>query len=748
MTCLGMSVLAASAQAGARYEATITRTSFGMPHIKAKNFGGLGFGAAYAEAEDNICLMADAYVSAAGERSKFFGADGDTLIALWPGKNIDNDVFFRSAFDIDSLRGVFARRSGDYQALVDGWVAGYNRFLRDHADRLPAECAGQPWVRNITRDDVLRSLAGFSMLSSTVSLGAHIAKAAPPTAAVSQHGAVTDFPQIPTAAFGSNGWAFGAEATTNGRGLVVGNPHFPWFGSNRFYQMHLTIPGKFDVAGAAIINQPYVGIGFNKDVAWTHTVNTAAHMTPYKLTLDPNDPTVYLIDGKREAMARREVSIENKDGAPVVRTVYSSRHGLIFSMRGTPYEWTRATAYAVADANAGNLRSGDSWLGMARAQNVRQVREALARHLGSPFLNTLAADRNGDTLYTDISAAPNVSAERFASCGSISNRIPAQLQRFYILDGSRSDCAWENTRGTAVRGLLPASQMATLYRRDFVQNSNDNYRWTNPKAPMPDLGPIVGKDPEGHPDMRTRSGLQEIGRVLKSQKLDIDLAAQTMFENKNFAAQLALPPMLELCKRDAAPADACGALAKWDGKAELDSRGAMLFAMFWSKASVRPDLWTVPFDPADPVNTPRSLAVDGAKGDALLNDLTAAADTLKKLDVPLDAPLGEIQFAERGSERIPISGAPNGGVLNYTAQRPVRGGFAVFHGASYVQSVTFDDKGPVAKAVLAYSQSTNPASPHYADQTREFSKKKLHRVPFTDAEIAADAISAPLTVHE
>jgi len=69
--------------------------------------------------------------------------------------------------------------------------------------------------------------------------------------------------------------------------------------------MQLTIPGKIDVAGAAIINEPYVGIGFNKDVAWTHTVDTAAHMTLFKLTLDPSDPTAYLFDGKREAMIRR-----------------------------------------------------------------------------------------------------------------------------------------------------------------------------------------------------------------------------------------------------------------------------------------------------------------------------------------------------------------------------------------------------------------------------------------------------------
>jgi acyl-homoserine-lactone acylase len=60
----------------------------------------------------------------------------------------------------------------------------------------------------------------------------------------------------------------------------------------------------------------------------------------------------------------------------------------------------------------------------------------------------------------------------------------------------------------------------------------------------------------------------------------------------------------------------------------------------------------------------------------------------------------------------------------------------------------FDEQGPVVNAVLSYSQSTDPASPYYADQTREFSNRKLHRYPFTAVEIAADAVGKPLTIRE
>ena len=52
--------LSASIFAGERrYEAQIRRTSYGIPHIKAKDFGSLGYGEGYAQAEDHLCTVAD-----------------------------------------------------------------------------------------------------------------------------------------------------------------------------------------------------------------------------------------------------------------------------------------------------------------------------------------------------------------------------------------------------------------------------------------------------------------------------------------------------------------------------------------------------------------------------------------------------------------------------------------------------------------------------------------------------------------
>lgn len=55
--------------------ATIRYTECGIPHILAKDYADLGFGTGWAQAADQVCTLADGFVTVRGERSRFFGAD-------------------------------------------------------------------------------------------------------------------------------------------------------------------------------------------------------------------------------------------------------------------------------------------------------------------------------------------------------------------------------------------------------------------------------------------------------------------------------------------------------------------------------------------------------------------------------------------------------------------------------------------------------------------------------------------------
>ena len=68
-------------------------------------------------------------------------------------------------------------------------------------------------------------------------------------------------------------------------------------------------------------------------------------------------------------------------------------------------------------------------------------------------------------------------------------------------------------------------------------------------------------------------------------------------------------------------------------------------------------------------------------------------------------------------------------------------GYPVLRGNSYIQTVTraagcSDEQGagcdPIAEDFVTYSQSTDPASPHFRDQTEGYSRKTWIRFPFTE----------------
>lgn len=725
------------------YDATITRTTFNIPHIKSDSWQGVGYGVAYAYAQDNICMLAEEFTTVAGDRSRFFGPEEKSVLGFRLTDNVTSDVFHRSQIDLAALREGWSDQSMAARQLVDGYVAGYNRYLRDTGtDNLPEACRDKPWVRQITRDDMLRMNEKQMLLASSLALAPGLATAAPPGES-DQAALDLTIPGPDDRQFGSNGWAFGKDVTANGRGMVIGNPHFPWEGPARFWQMHVTGPEGFDVMGVGIAGTPIPTLGFNKDIAWTHTVTAARHFTIYSLTLSADDPTTYMVDGERVKMTTRTVTVPMPEGQePLTRTLFSTQFGPVVSLPGSPLGWSENAAYAIRDANSGNQHGLDAWLNIGKASNVGEIEAAVSETLGIPWVNTIAADREGNALHADITRVPNTSAEFITACSTpFTGLVAGQVT---LLDGTRSECDWRANGD----GLLPADQQASRTRQDYVTNSNDSYWISNPRNPYRQLSPILG-DYKKALTLRTRSNFTETEALIETAKVDHAAAKKLTFGNKSLAADMVVEPLIELCAQDGDLAAPCDALINWDRKFEVDSTGAYLFATFWDKIRNDRDLWTVAFDPADPVGTPREFKVDAASAEKLLATLADAVVDLEKQGIEINAPWGEVQVRMDGEDAIAIHGGPGtAGVLNMQRSRPIAGAITPVHGSSYIQIVGFDDKGPVADAILSYSQSTDPASPHYADQTRLYSEKEWHRLPFAPQEIEAQKVGETIRISE
>jgi acyl-homoserine-lactone acylase len=777
--------------AGGPLQATISRDDHGIPNIIGSNFADIGFGYGYALAQDNICELAETYVTVRGERSRYsgegvqgsFGPDGGYLQRGngFSANNLNSDFFYQRIIDDHTVEKLLAQPPPDgpvdeIRQGVRGYVAGYDKYLaQTGVDNLPdPRCRGAAWVKPISEMDAYRRFYQLALLASqTVAIdgiadektpGGASLPIDPTTIAQGLQGRL----KLP---IGSNAIALGSQSTSNGNGMLLGNPHFPWDGPERFYQAHLMIPGTLNVSGGSLYGVPLILIGHTDNLAWSHTVSTAYRFTPFQETINPTDPTQYLYDGQWRDMKQEPVTVQVRTGSglePQTRTLYSTSHGpVVDSLAGIPLPWTPATAFTMGDANATNFRYLNHFFFTNEAESVNRLDQIERTYEGIPWVNTIAADSSGKAYYADIGAIPNVSNQKAQQCDSPVGAATFQLLGLPILDGSTSSCEWGTDSDAVAPGIFGPSHLPSLIRDDYVTNSNDSYWLSNPEHPLEGFARIIG-DERTPRTLRTRLGLRIVQQRLDgSDGLPGDTFTRqqlqdAVFNDRQYGGELWRDPLVQLC--NSAPggyllgssgpvnvSGACPVLAAWDLHDNLDSNGAILFRRFATRALASPgglpinlptgdlSVFSTPFDANDPVNTPSGLNTASPKVQQALAD---AVTDLQSAGIPLNAPLRGYQYEKRGDEKIPIHGGPgdpNGdfNAINVSwSADPAEPGYPnVPHGSSFVMVTSFNGGCPDNRSILTYSESENPNSPYYADQTRMFSNKQWVDPPFCASEV-------------
>jgi acyl-homoserine-lactone acylase len=724
-----------------QYQTDIRWTSYGIPHVKAEGWGSLGYGYAYATATDAFCVIAKELVRMDGEMSAYFGAGKE---------NLASDIFHKALLQDRQLQ-IFADSESMRSAqFSSGYVAGYNRYLHDHENQLPASCTGENWVRAMQANDVAKLNIGVGIKYGVGRVSKEMAAAAPPekeNAVASIRHTNFDAPR----GFGSNAVALGKSVTDTGRGILFGNPHYPWEGPARFHMIHTTIPGELDVMGVSLLVTPRVSIGFNKDVAWTHTVSTALRATFYQLQLNPDNPMQYRYGDSFRDIQALTVAVKERDSdgktSTSKHTVYFTHFGPVVESDDLP--WTDSIAYAVRDANLANLRSAPTYDALNKARSIDEVEAAISLQ-GVAWTNTVAADRYGTAFYADISVTPNVDAELLERCQVKPDNIPA---RVVVLKGDRQECEWYEDERSAIPGVLPAQEMPRLKRDDYVANSNNSYWLSNPRQPLEGYSPIIGNERTAR-SLRTRAGLVFLEELLADDSKigSVDMQ-ELIYTHRNYGAELLLDDLLSICTPanssvvvDEVAVDitsSCDVLTKWDRRNTVSSRGGHLWREFWRTGRNIDDVYAVPFDVSDPVHTPNGLAIQNETvRSALLQSLASAQQRLTEANIALDAAIGDIQFTERNGQRIPIPGGEGwAGMWSMIIAKleQDKGYSPIIHGNSYMQVISWDKEGRLQpKAILTYAQSPEADSAHNADMTDLYATSQWVDLPFSEQEISDD----------
>ncbi len=711
-----------------QFEATIRRTTGGVPHIKAGTLASAAYGHGYAQAQDNVCLLAEAIVKARSERAKYFGFGVEGINAI-------NDFSYKAQKILSGAEAEYDSLSSESKALVDGFTAGYNRYVVDTASSdLPEECRGQPWVKEIRPVDLLahyRIVGQFASgaLFATGAVFVAIPDEEPAAAEprpVMPEVVKTNLNRVAESAYqlasaqtnyqdsglGSNAWGIGKELTEQGRGALLANPHFPYTGHRRFYQVQMTVPGYLNINGAGLIGTAIPLIGFNQNLAWSHTVTTSRRFTLYELKLKDGDPLTYIKDGVEKPITKETYQIEVNVGAPepilMEREFYFSEYGPMVSGNaitkgGLPKWGSEGTAYSYRDANANTSGLLDSWLAMSRASNLGEFQDVFRGCGSTLWTNTTYADDQGNAFYIDSSSVPNLSD---ATLGVIDfkRRVSPQFNQLFnagltLLDGSSSRDDW--VEGSC-NGLVPYDNKPKLLRADWVQNSNSSYWATNPASFLTGYSAMFG-DEKAPINPRTRLGIAMLQNptatgldantptpVGQDGKFGAKDLIGVIWNNRAWYAEQFLPELLGRCTEigteevsvmaNLLPADplvavptdgtrsveaGCAALANWNGTYDLDSTAAHTFRAFIDiyNRSFPGDL-TVAFNPADPVNTPDKPSTDnkGTATDPMLMSLAAALTLLDDAGIAYDANLGSVQFHQPSGGALPGQAAVDQGV--------------------------------------------------------------------------------------
>lgn len=764
------------------HEAEIRFTTHGVAHVRAETWGGLGYGQGWGCGRDHLPTIADQIVKVRGERAMHHG----------PGRHdglLASDLGYRVLGLRDRAAELRDAQPGWVRELVTGYTAGYNRAvaeaLEDPERLLPEWCRAASWIRTIDELDLYAYLGDVALMASGRNLAQLIGRAEAP----GPDGPVPPSPiealAPPSAA--SNGWAVGGDVTASGGGMVLANPHFPWYGEARFWECHLTIPGTYDVYGASLLGTPGVQIGFNRHVAWTHTFSIGHRFTLYRLDLDPASPTRYRFGDDLRDMTpeTHAVEVRTPDGpATVERTLWRSHHG---PMLNVPLlGWSGEVGFTYRDANADNTVVIEQFIGMGRADGLDSFRRVFHTVKGLPWVNTLAVDGTGRAWYSDQSATPRLTAgaqQRFRE--RIRDDFVAALlfeNRIALLDGSDPDDAWQDHPDARSPGLEPPDALPELERRDVLVNANDSHWLTHPDDPLEGYPVLCGLERTPR-TLRTRQNLRRAAALAAAGGLTLEDLVAAVYAGASLSAELLRDAVVVRLRsvgpyvvegHEVDPGALADVLEAWDGCFTMDSRGAALWrelmATFpvaaWKDAG---PLFADAFDPDDPVATPDGLAAPAEppadpSADPVLAAAGHAARVLALAGVDLDAPLGEVQWAARGDERV---GVPGGGecegllnVLVPTGALPpasieplpepplaipgretsglCEGGYQVTYGTSFLMAAEITPDGPRAVGVLAYGQNEDPRSPHHADGTRAYAEGRLRPLRFTEEEIAAD----------
>lgn len=662
----------------ANYDVTIHRDGFGVPHIYGTTDPDVAFGLAFAHSEDDFATIQEVAIATRGELAAIKGPDAaitDYLVRLlrvWEAVNA------RYESDI----------TPQTRALAEAYADGVNHYAALHPDEV------EPGLLPMTGRDVV---AGFTFKAPFFyGLQSELMELFEPERGREISTGPENAFLVVDEAFahaGSNGVAVAPRRSADGKTRLLVNSHQPYAGPVAWYEVRLKSEEGWDVAGGVFPGSPLMLHGHNRHLGWASTVNKPDLVDVYVLTVNPDNPDEYLLDGEWRRFEKTEARIKVKLWGPfwwtVTRDVEYSEHGPVIRQ---PHG-----VYAVRYAGMGEVRHLDQRYAMNRADNLDEWLAAMAMQ-ALPSINYVYGDADGN-----IALLYN-------------GQMPARRAGFdwrKYLPGDQSDLIWQ--------GYLPFDQVPLLVNpgSGFIVEANSTpFRAS---APTDDLRAEDFPASMGVETQMTNRAFRELELFGADTSISGEEFLAYKYDNA-YSTQSDLAALItEVTSIDAADdaeiAAAQEILRGWDRRTNLENRGAALGVLL-GEPVIRAQL-------------------NGKEPPEPLRALRDAIATLKTHFGRLDPTWGEVNRIVRGKVDLPIQGGPDTLRAVYGQASEEDGRLLAQGGDTFIMVVEWDQGGNInSQSIHQFGSATlDETSPHFADQTPIFAEEKLTPVLLEWAEL-------------
>ncbi|UOQ76207.1 penicillin acylase family protein [Hymenobacter sp. 5516J-16] len=685
-------------------QVTITRDTWGVPHVQGKTDADAVFGLLYAQCEDDFPRVETNYLDAIGRLAE---VEGESAIY--------HDLRARLFMDSTQAISLYKKSPAWMKQLLNAFADGTNYYLYSHPAVKPRLLRRfQPWMPLMFSEGSIGGNISVVPLERLKNFYAN---------RKSTSWQRPDFEKAEREPVGSNGFAVAPAKSASGHALLLINPH------TSFYfrpEVQVTSQAGLNAYGAVTWGQFFVYQGFNEHCGWMHTSSQADSMDEYLETIELKDGKPhYRYGAKLRPVQVATISIPYLHEGKIQRkqfTTYRTHHGPVVGQQAEN-KWVTVRMMDTP------LQALEQSFLRTKATDYASFQKTLKLN-GNASNNTVFADSKGTIAYWH---------------GNFMPKRDPQFDWSQPVDGSNPRTEWQGLHKAAelVQVINPAS--------GWIQNCNSTpFTVSGPSSPAKEKYPAYMA-----PDAENYRGINAV-RVLSRKSvftLDTLIAAAkdpylagfeelipALAKDFQFVVDSPNPPEGEVV-------EAMKVLQAWDKRYAKASVGQTL-ATYWGEKILR---LARPRVPANQTLDYISLTKFAIANTTPQEKVAALQETIEELTRDFGTwqkPWGEVNRFQRLTGNIQETYDDQKPSLPVAFTSSAWGSLAAFGsraypgtkkrygsvGNSFIAVVEF---GPRVKArsVLAGGNSNQPASAHFTDQAGLYVEENFKDVFFYPEDI-------------